>query len=439
MLNSFMKKAVHFFVLFSLVGFVGCFSGPTYPKERLAKSVEELCLKEYNTIVQAKVQGKTLGVYLPLKQLLGSLYGEVSFEEKAQKAIDDVMHTIRRVTLSTDADIDFFTIVGADKSLGIELVTTRYVEDLHRVILLNISLNDFLTRVMYQMGPSSTILGEKRIELFFRSLSKSGIEKVIQQNFVDNISLESISPTVFINMLEAGMKENSKYKILTQKIKPINSTQMLYYIEAQETFNLKEEFTEDSLSVPSDFVYKYLILISTSNYSALIEKIYPLVTVNKEKQIVPLEIPEEFTEYGDPLSWPTEDFFIEDIRLPNFIAFQAAQNIRSILNEENEKSEELASLVENVQASFIEEETVLSRNSMPKRSVFELIFTLKDSAAAKEGKKLPKELLQTSLKALEQLCKNYSFSDYNSIRVLDSQKTEILNIDKSMIPSLLGK
>lgn len=423
-----MNSIARCLMLSAFLFFSGCFGGPTYPKERLAESVEELCLREYNTVVQAKVVGQTLGVYLPLRQLLGSISGEVSFEEKAQKAIDDVMQTIRRVTLSTDADIKFFTIIGADKSLGIELITTRYVEDLHRVILLNISLNDFLTRVMYQMGPSATILGEKRITVFFNSLSKSGIEKVIQQNFVDNVSLESISPTVFINMLEAGMKEKSRYNILDLRMKPVSSDQILYYVKVKESFTLKKEFSQESLSVPADFVYSYLILISTHNYAALIEKIYPLATINKEKKVVLLPIPNEFESYGDPEAWPKEDFFVEEMHLPNFIAFQAAQNIRSILNEEKEKNESAPSLIENVQASFIKED----------RSIFELIFTLKESAAAQtKEKKIPKELVKTSLEALEKICKNYNFSDYSGIRVLDSQKTEILNIDKAMLKSLL--
>jgi len=438
------KKPFYFFAcslfLFSSLILSGC-GKETYPHKKLAESVENLCREEYKTEVTAKVVGKTLGIYLVLDRLLGSFSGQLSFEEKASKILEDVMISIRRVTLSTDSDVKFFTLIGADESLGVELNMTRYVEDVRRVMLLNISRDDFFGRMMYQLRPSPTVLGKKRIYEFFKSMGQGNVENIIRQNFVDNVSVKDISPSFFLRLLELGMKEKVKYRVLAIREKPISSEKMLYYVKVKENFSLKEGFSESSLSLPPNFIHEYVIAVSAATYPALIERVYPLNTVNKEKTHVWLPIPEEIEEYGVPASWKKRDFYLEDAQLPEFIAFQVAQKIKTDLSEGPEKLDQ-PYVVENVEASFVEEDSLIIPEGIPKRSIFELIFTLKEKGYVSESnkeKKLSKPILQASVSAIEKICKNYNFTNFNGIRVLDSQKTEVLNIDKSMMKTLLGK
>ena len=306
-------------------------------------------------------------------------------------------------------------------------------------MLMNISRNDYFQRIRYQLRPSITLLGRKRVYQFFNNMGKESIEKIIQRNFVDNVTVKDISPTFFLSLLELGMKENARYRILELREKPIAQDKTFYYAKVRETYSLKEGLTPTSLSVPSNFVQEYLIAVTIKNYTALIERIYPLATVNKEKKRVLVPLPEELTELGDPTAWKSRDFYLEDAQLPDFIAYQVALRIRNALTQKKDQLEQ-PFLVENVEATYVEDESMVVPEGLPKRSIFELIFTLKKQATGStEEKKLSKPLLEVSLKELETICKNYKFSNFSGIRVSDSEKTEILNIDKSMFKTLLGK
>lgn len=416
----------------------GC-SRATYPKERLAESVEQLCRDEYKVDVTAKMEGRTLGIYLVLDTLLDSSSGELAFQEKASDILEDVMTSIRRVTLSTDADVKFFTLIGADQAMGIELVMTRYVDDVKRVLLMDISRDDFFERMSYQLRPSPTVLGKKRVYEFFNDLGRKKIEDIIRNNFSAGITVKDISAPFFLNLLELGMKENVRYQILEIKEKPLSPDHVLYYVKTRETFSAKKGFSEDSFFYPARFVNEYLIYVSAKNFPATVEKIYPLVTLNKEKQRVSVPFPEEFEQYADLSTWLSPDFYLEDAQLPDFIAFQVAQKIRSLLGAEGKKKLQEPYEVEKVEANFVKGQERLNE-ALPSRSIFELTFTMKKKVAApEEAPKFSKPLLKIALQTIEEICHNYDFTSFNGIRLLDSERTEVLNIDKSMMRSILGK
>lgn len=431
---------IHLFAFFISACFLlaGC-GGPTFPKDKLVDSLEKLCKEEYNIDVSAKVTGQTLGIYLQLDRLIGSLTGQVALDEAASEVIENVLICARRVTLSTDSDVKFFTLIGADKLFGYELRMTHYIKDVHRVMVMNISRSDYFQRIMYNLHPSPTIQGKRRIFEFFKMLGSDSVENVIRRNFIENVSIKDISPSFFLHLLEAGMKEKSKYKILEIKDKPVDKEKIVYYVRAREIYQVKPEFAESALSFPPDFIHEYMILVDSKSYPALIERIAPLTGVNKEGNTVSIPLPDEFNGIGDPATWKENDFYLEDAQLPDFIAFQVAQKIRGLIAESKNKLEE-SSTVENVEASFVEEGSFRQQEGLPQRSIFQLIFTLPEKSYDSQPQKvLSKPLLKLSMDALEKTCKNYDFSDFSGIRVLDAKETEILNIDKSMIKTLIGK
>jgi len=140
-----MKRIFPFLILLIFMS-SGC--KPTYPKIKVSDSITKLCRDEYNTQVKVNTVGKTLGVYMPLDNLLDSSLqpSEESFEK-----LGNVLHVISRVALSTDADLEFITLVASDSKIsGFELVLTRYVEDIKKFMVGDISRGEYMKRMLLE-------------------------------------------------------------------------------------------------------------------------------------------------------------------------------------------------------------------------------------------------------------------------------------------------
>jgi len=140
-----MEKVFPFLVLLMFIS-SGC--KPTYPRTKVSDSIIKLCRDEYNTEVKVKTEGKTLGVYMPIDNLLDSSLqpSEESFEK-----LGNVLHVLSRVVLSTDADLEFIILVARDSKIsGLELVLTRYVEDIKRFMVEDISRGEYIKRMLLE-------------------------------------------------------------------------------------------------------------------------------------------------------------------------------------------------------------------------------------------------------------------------------------------------
>jgi len=120
----------------------------TYPTQAdMIEGVKRLCKNEYGIDVKAKVAGKTLGVYMPIKGLFNLKNMQLS--QEALKKVDGVMLSVSRVALSGSKKIDFYTVVTADEDVpGAEVILTRYVKDLRRFIFRDISRGQFAKRMV---------------------------------------------------------------------------------------------------------------------------------------------------------------------------------------------------------------------------------------------------------------------------------------------------
>jgi len=140
-----MKRIFLFLILLMFMS-SGC--KPTYPKIKVSDSIIKLCRDEYNTEVKVKTIGKTMGVYMPVDNLLDSSLqpSEESFEK-----LGNVLHVLSRVALSTDADLEFITLVARDSKIsGFELILTRYIEDIKRFMVGDISRGEYMKRMLFE-------------------------------------------------------------------------------------------------------------------------------------------------------------------------------------------------------------------------------------------------------------------------------------------------
>jgi hypothetical protein len=139
--------SLSFLLLLCLVS-VSC--SPTYPKEKIIDGVIRLCEKEYSVKVEVAIEGSTMGVRMPIDDLFDPDTFQIN--TKSFDKITGVMLSASRVALSSDKSIDFYTVIAHDKKVpGAEVVMTRYVHDLRRFFLGDISRGEFTKRMVFDV------------------------------------------------------------------------------------------------------------------------------------------------------------------------------------------------------------------------------------------------------------------------------------------------
>ncbi len=159
----------------------GC--GPTYPKGKLAESIVELCKKEYGVKVKSEIIGKTLAIFIPLPSLLDIT---LRINKEASDMIQDVILSVSRVVLSTDAEIEFYCIIAQDVRLPeIQIIMIKYVDDVKRAYFLDISRGEYFKRTLFDINLNPQSKKEQSIKNIFKkyNLDPEWEEKVLDEFF----------------------------------------------------------------------------------------------------------------------------------------------------------------------------------------------------------------------------------------------------------------
>ena len=142
-----MLKQLIIVILVMLVG--GCSNAPTYPKKDIAKSLVDVCKKEFNVEIQVKLIDKNIIVFLPLPELFDQ---QMEILPEAIAKIEDVILITSRVIFSTDAEIEFYTLVTADVNVtAAELILVRYIDDLLKYMNGWMRRDDYQKRVLWRV------------------------------------------------------------------------------------------------------------------------------------------------------------------------------------------------------------------------------------------------------------------------------------------------
>ena len=145
----------------------GC--GPTYPKAVLDKAIVQLCREEYNVEVKVEITGNTVGVYIPIENLFDPT---LNISKEAAKKINDVILSVSRVALSTDAEVNFYIVIAQDPILPeIEVVLIRYVRDLKMLHFDQISRGEFVKRMVIGIKLTPQAQKEKVLRSVFSRLA----------------------------------------------------------------------------------------------------------------------------------------------------------------------------------------------------------------------------------------------------------------------------
>jgi len=134
----------------------GCESGPTYPKARLVESLQGL-LKEDQLDATVRFVDHPLGVQLSYPGALTQTNTSITLGPEFQEATRKVLTAIHRVSLSTDADIQFYILLLSDpKAPGAYLTMVRYLDDVKRANANMIDSPEMFARTIFELSYAGT-------------------------------------------------------------------------------------------------------------------------------------------------------------------------------------------------------------------------------------------------------------------------------------------
>lgn len=142
---------------------------PTYPKEKFKESIIRVCKKEYSLDVKVATVGKTIAIYVPLEDLIDFTF---AITKSASEKINDVILSVSRVSLSTDAQYEYYCIIAHDVRIPeIQIVIIKSVDDVKRFLLNDISRGEYSKRMLVDIRFSPQAQKERAIKEVFDKMS----------------------------------------------------------------------------------------------------------------------------------------------------------------------------------------------------------------------------------------------------------------------------
>jgi len=311
----------------------GC--GPTYPEGKIIESVREVCEDEYCTDVKIQRKGGTLGIYMQLDKLfdipeleegevnIGKIASGFQLAEGADKKIGDVVMAASRVCISSDCDIDFYVVIAEDKNLGgARAILTRHVRDVKRILTGDISRGDFVQRMLIDIDYDPRQNAEALATDFFKDLNTKSSQEITQKYFSHGRQDPGLSGLFFMMINQLDQRQDKSFALKQIKSMRLSRYQLLAHCEVEEAGGLKNQ---------------YMILIDTSLFPlSFIRAVIPSHIMNANGAVNTINIQGDLEKYKDPSSWQGEDFFLEEVQFPVFLARQIAGRIRTEFAEDRE-------------------------------------------------------------------------------------------------------
>jgi len=140
-------------VLFCVVLAVsGC--GPTYPKADITTAVEKMLLNEHKLVGTARLVGKTLYLDMQLPELAG-LKSEIP--KAAMSKLEGAVISVTRVSLSSDADIDYMSINAHVPAFNLTVHMLQRLDDVKGFLYQRISKSDYEERTILDIFPQKNV------------------------------------------------------------------------------------------------------------------------------------------------------------------------------------------------------------------------------------------------------------------------------------------
>ncbi len=207
MIKSRHRRLVrNLFLIGLFVSFVCSGCAPSYPKDKLAETLINVCKKEYDVEIQAKLVGKTIVVFIPLDELFDL---KLDILPDAVEKIEDVILTTSRALFSTDAEVDFYMIIAADvKTTAAEVFLVRYMDDVYKFMYGWINREDYSRRILWQVNFDPKLLKSSFFDFDVEEITLPGF--LAQQ-------IAQRSNKIFAASVVHKIKINSEFDPRTQR------------------------------------------------------------------------------------------------------------------------------------------------------------------------------------------------------------------------------
>ncbi len=258
----------------------GCGPKYTYPSGIAAESIQNICQKENNLQVKAKIEGKTIGAAYYVDNILddkGQMPKEIN--EKMGK----IMQAVSRVALSTDIPLDFCVVNIRDRNSQNELVVTRSVDDTRRAQSEAIGVVESINRTLFGQGKYQPVDNESQVydlkEVKIENFLADQIAQRIRFGFAKEPVTEE-TPSQSLVLVDGNYVRNANGTSFRFSILSLKTS------EANELMSLAFKTASDVLSG-----YKF------TGY----DKVEILDYVNRQKLEVPRNVLEEFAAKKIPM------------------------------------------------------------------------------------------------------------------------------------------
>ena len=434
----------------------------TYPEDRLVEELRALCKREYGIDnIEVKIVGKTIGVHLPLLKLFAADFKSLAsgaqkienmeellqFSPDATEKIENVLFSTSRVILSTDKPIDFYVLTATDMEItGIQLILVGYVDDLKRVRFWDISRDEYRKRIVNDLRINRGVVWKQTVVNFFRDMEKNSLSDLLGKYFTSDASPEEISPLFYSELLELGFKHDVKNEIIEVKSTSLKPDEVVVYAKVRQTFKPVLEYVNYDFLIPSGYEAEYIFTLRLEGDEYKISRVIPFHYLNDKDKMSRVEFPEELGLYKNINTW-LEDFTLEEVFLPDFLAEQVTRRVNQMLGEDAE----VVKHFDDVRLEFAhireEKEGEVESNSGAKAvgqakipSHFRLTAVLMPKgdhdAKGPTGKSLFAEqdvryLLNKALIEFLQVLRSYRFEDFEYLDIVSPAEHEVLMLGKN--------
>ncbi|NQV04194.1 MAG: hypothetical protein HQ532_01730 [Candidatus Omnitrophica bacterium] len=362
----------------------------TYSKEKVEKSIIDLCKDEYDLDVEAKIIGSTLGVYIPVEGLVDP---DLKLNEEAGEQIEDVALSIHRVTMSTDKPLKFYTLVARDtKTSGAEFILTGFVYDVVRVRLLDISRGEYHKRILRDFKFNPSVVGEAKIKELFTALH-------------ENPSLiQNIQP-IFYPIYSIGKPGSQKIEIVKIDSKETSQQEALFYVKTKEYYEPLPQFQAYRALFPPGFDNEYLMLVNISMFPNPIQEVISKFFYSG-KEIRQRNLLETFSQYNDIGYIGTNGLPKKDLAIDWFLSQQVSRRLKMLFEEDKRLKEQF---------------TVQSSEGLIQNGLFQFKFSI-TSNELKDGDR--EIIFSNVLKHVGRVFHRYSFEDFEGIELINTASGE---------------
>lgn len=419
------EGALSLFFLFFVLIVSGC-DKPSFPKDKVIDSIKDICRSEYHVDdVQAKMSGNNLGAWVRIEKLFGGI------SDADSDRMGNVLLSLARVSLSTDAPVQFYTMVVANKAIpGVEYVATRYVVDIKKFWGSIISRDDFEQRMMLKVRFNPVPLAKRSVLNFFSDLSTGNTRNLLTDYLKKSSDTSEFSLSFLRMILEMKLKENVHFKVLKIKTKPLADEKALVYCQVKETYKTKPGTSAGDLTFLSGFIYEYLFVVGAASLNAEILEIIPLDYKDENGQLKKRAFPAPYASFQNVDLWSEDDFCLEEITLPDFIAGQIAlrivrkvSDLEKLVEDKKEGAKPLGFKVESVKGHYLKPD---AKKGLPS---FQFDFEV-----TQNNEDIPPKLYDLTVEVLKSvLLEKYRFDDFDEIRLVGNASKDPKVISKNML------